>query len=79
MRLRTCAAEGKYCQFVLNEGGLPLLSEVLAHADTSTNLRRLARVAIENTHAWMQAHNIPVPDEYNDTSAVVSDCSKTTT
>jgi hypothetical protein len=47
------SGDDKYAEFVYREGGMPLLKAVIEHDDSSVELKKLALMAREHTHVWM--------------------------
>lgn len=42
----------KYCAYVADEGGIPLLQELVSDARTTEPVRRLAKVVLVNIESW---------------------------
>ncbi len=46
----------KYCKFVKEEGGIPLLQDILVHPKPSEYVKSLAKIVLDNVAKW-SAHN----------------------
>lgn len=42
----------KYCQYVVHEGGMPLLEQVVSSLRTSARVRELAKAVLVNVKKW---------------------------